>query len=363
MAWPLLAEAQRQLAVCNACRYCEGYCAVFPALERRAIVLEGDLAYLANLCHDCRAYLQACMYPPPHEFVVDVPALLARARADSYQRLAWPRWLAGAFARGPLALATATLAGLAAAVIAAVVGGGAAGLIAPRTGPGSFYALIPYLAMAIPALLLTAYALAVLGVGAVRLWRAAGGGVPEAAGGRSWATALREGLELRWLRGGGPGCYYPDAERPSSARRHLHVLLVAGLGVAFAATLVAAAGQDLLGLDPPYPLWSPPVLRGAGGGAATVRGAGGLLWLKVRSGRTSDRRGRGLDLAFLASILAVSATGMLLLAFRETPAIGPLLVAHLATLGGLYLTAPYGKLAHAAYRLAALLRSAAERSA
>ena len=31
----LLAEAERQLDICNACRYCEGYCAVFPALERR----------------------------------------------------------------------------------------------------------------------------------------------------------------------------------------------------------------------------------------------------------------------------------------------------------------------------------------
>src|SRR3982751_5955294 len=31
----LVEEAQRVLAICNACRYCEGYCAVFPALERR----------------------------------------------------------------------------------------------------------------------------------------------------------------------------------------------------------------------------------------------------------------------------------------------------------------------------------------
>ena len=31
----LVEEAQRVLAICNACRYCEGYCAVFPALQRR----------------------------------------------------------------------------------------------------------------------------------------------------------------------------------------------------------------------------------------------------------------------------------------------------------------------------------------
>ena len=34
-ALSLLEEAERQLTICNACRYCEGYCAVFPAMEMR----------------------------------------------------------------------------------------------------------------------------------------------------------------------------------------------------------------------------------------------------------------------------------------------------------------------------------------
>ncbi|HEY1295544.1 MAG TPA: hypothetical protein VGJ60_20895, partial [Chloroflexota bacterium] len=57
-----------QLEVCNACRYCEGYCAVFPALERKRRFSPDDVVYLANLCHDCRACFYACMYAPPHEF-------------------------------------------------------------------------------------------------------------------------------------------------------------------------------------------------------------------------------------------------------------------------------------------------------
>jgi len=108
----LLGEARRQLDVCNACRYCEGYCAVFPALERRTILLDGDVAQLANLCHDCRACFQACMYAPPHEFGVDVPALLARARMESYERFAWPRPLGIAFRHPSLAVVGATAAGL-----------------------------------------------------------------------------------------------------------------------------------------------------------------------------------------------------------------------------------------------------------
>ncbi|MEI7538385.1 MAG: tricarballylate utilization protein TcuB, partial [Comamonadaceae bacterium] len=29
------AEVARQMQICNACRYCEGFCAVFPAMTRR----------------------------------------------------------------------------------------------------------------------------------------------------------------------------------------------------------------------------------------------------------------------------------------------------------------------------------------
>ena len=77
--------------ICNACRYCEGYCAVFPALERRTVLEPGDITQLANLCHDCRACYYACMYAPPHEFGVNPPQVLAAARQASY-RAHLPAW-------------------------------------------------------------------------------------------------------------------------------------------------------------------------------------------------------------------------------------------------------------------------------
>ena len=73
----LFAEAERQLTICNACRYCEGYCAVYPALERRNVLDEGDMTHLSNLCHDCRACFYACMYAEPHPFAVNPPAIAA----------------------------------------------------------------------------------------------------------------------------------------------------------------------------------------------------------------------------------------------------------------------------------------------
>src|SRR5881628_19137 len=80
------------MSVCNACRYCEGYCAVFPAMERRLTFSDADMDYLANLCHNCAECYYACQYAPPHEFAVNVPKVLAEIRAQSYQKNAWPRF-------------------------------------------------------------------------------------------------------------------------------------------------------------------------------------------------------------------------------------------------------------------------------
>ena len=95
-ATALLAEADRLMTVCNSCRYCEGLCAVFPAMEMRRAFSDGDLNYLANLCHDCGACYVDCQFSPPHEFDVNVPQTLAQVRAESYAAYAWPRAFAGA---------------------------------------------------------------------------------------------------------------------------------------------------------------------------------------------------------------------------------------------------------------------------
>ena len=54
------AEVSRVMQICNACRYCEGFCAVFPAMTRRLAFSPADAHYLANLCHNCGACLHAC---------------------------------------------------------------------------------------------------------------------------------------------------------------------------------------------------------------------------------------------------------------------------------------------------------------
>ena len=85
-----VSEARRQIEICNACRYCEGYCSVFPAITRQKAFADGDITQLANLCHNCRGCYYACQYTEPHEFALNLPAALAEVRVESWERLIRP---------------------------------------------------------------------------------------------------------------------------------------------------------------------------------------------------------------------------------------------------------------------------------
>src|SRR5262249_8330225 len=148
------AEGQRLMVICNACRYCEGYCAVFPAIERRLTFSEADLNYLANLCHNCAECYYACQYAPPHEFAVNVPKVFAEVRARSYRNYAWP-----GFAR-----VSAWWAVVAGVIIAALLAG-------TRSAAGAnFYAVISHDAMVGAFAIVFAFALMVHTTGFLRFW-------------------------------------------------------------------------------------------------------------------------------------------------------------------------------------------------
>ena len=49
-----VAEARRQLEICNACRYCENLCSVFPAVHQRRAFADSEIRLFADLCHNCR---------------------------------------------------------------------------------------------------------------------------------------------------------------------------------------------------------------------------------------------------------------------------------------------------------------------
>jgi citrate/tricarballylate utilization protein len=348
----LLAEAQRQFMICSACRYCEGYCATFPAIEARTEYEAADVAYIANVCHDCRACYQACMYTSPHPFAVDIPKLLTELRVETYEERSAP---AGVRAGSGWAVAACTLVAIAALLAAIALGGRWPNLTAADDSAGAFYRIVPFLWMVVPALVLSIVALVAVIAAARKLVR----DVLPQTGVRvaDWIGAWKDGLSLAYMKGGtGGGCYYPDVEKPSTGRRTFHIVLVCGVTLAFAATVAGAVMQDLLGQMPPFSFVSAPVILGTLGGIGIVVGAGGLLALKVqRNGRVLDVRSMiGMDVVFLITLITVGVTGLALLALRSTPFLGPLLVIHLGVVAALFVTAPYGKFIHVPLRLAAL---------
>lgn len=358
----LVEEAQRVLAICNACRYCEGYCAVFPALERRLEFTAHDIHYLGSLCHDCGACLYACQYAPPHEFQVDFPRLMAQVRKRTYRQYAWPGFLGGLFDRNGPVVGIATAASLAVVLaLAAILVDPAALLGAHPDRAGAFYALIPHEVMAGAFGAIAVFVAISFLMSFARFWPDMGEHVVEFVRARPFGHALWDALRLKYLDGGGDGCTYPD-ERPSFARRRFHHLTFYGFLLCFAATSVATVYHYGFGWSAPYPLRSLPVLLGMAGGVGLVIGPLGLLWLKARRDpQLADASQAGMDEAFLALLCATGATGLLLPGLRETHAMGVLLMVHLGFVLALFLTLPYGKFVHALYRFAALVRFHVER--
>ncbi|HEX4037581.1 MAG TPA: tricarballylate utilization 4Fe-4S protein TcuB [Acidobacteriaceae bacterium] len=358
----LFQEANRQLVICNACRYCEGYCAVFPAIVARRDFDRGDILYLSNLCHDCRACYYACMYTPPHEFAINIPKLMAEVRVAGYRRWSWPGILATLFSRQSL-LVLGGFAAVVAVLALALILVPSASMFAVHLLPGSFYQVIPYRVMVGAALALCLYGGGVWLRGARQYWSETAGRTDGRALGKPLMQAIGAALTLSYLRGGGGGCYYPG-ERPSGLRRIYHALTFWGFAATLVSTTLAYIDQDFLHHLPPYAITSLPVLFGSIGGVAIIFGTAGLTWIKIASDRApSEARAYGMDYAFLVFLGLAALTGEFTLLLRSTRAMGVMLSIHLGLVAGLFITAPYGKFVHFVYRSLALLHYRMEQSA
>lgn len=351
-----VAEVSRQMQICNACRYCETFCAVFPAMTRRLEFGPADVHYLANLCHNCGACLHACQYAPPHEFAVNVPRAMAKVRQTTYEEHAWPRALGAAYRRNGLVLALATAGGLSLFLVLLMAMRGTL-LHAPLAG--NFYAIFPHNTLVLMFGAAFGWAVLALCVGAVRFWR---GQSPGAMSTPAATEAARNALALTYLDGGhGDGCNESD-DRFTLMRRRFHHFTFYGFMLCFASTCVATLYHYAFGMQAPYPVFSLPVLLGTVGGLGLIVGPAGLLWLNLRRHpMQGDPAQRPMDRAFIVLLLATSITGLALLAVRDTGAMGLALAIHLGTVMALFLTLPYGKFAHAVYRVAALLKWSIER--
>lgn len=353
-------EVARQMQICNACRYCEGSCAVFPAMTRRLEFGKADVHYLANLCHNCGACLHACQYAPPHEFAINVPKAMAVVRGQTYSDYAFPQALGALYRHNGLLVSLAIAGGLALflALAVALKGG-----LWHEPLAGNFYAVFPHNLMVVTFGSVFGFAVLALGIGVTRFWRnVSPGEVPEGGNAPAAAEAVHNALKLKYLDGGhGEGCHNED-DRFNTTRRLYHHFTFYGFMLCLASTSVATVYHYAFGWQAPYGYTSLPVILGTVGGIGLLIGPVGLWRLKARRHPMhGDDAQNPMDYGFLALLFLVSLTGLLLMVLRDTGAMALLLAVHLGVVMALFVTLPYGKFAHGIFRSAALLKWSIER--
>lgn len=341
-----MAEAHRQLDICNACRYCEGFCSVFPAMMRQKAFSAGDLNHMANLCHNCRGCYYSCQYTPPHEFALNIPAALAEVRQASWEHYIRPRFLAKAFHERGLAI-----------VLAAVTSAAALFWLASLSGAdpsAGFYAHLAHnlmVAIFVPVFLAP---LAVIAIGLRAYWRDTGGHWPSIAELRSAFGSI---AQMKNLAGGhGEGCNFEKEDRYTNARRYAHQAVLWGFLLCFLATCSATVLHYVFDWPAPYGLLTPPKILGITGGVLLTFGAIEMIRLKLKADPDlgAKRVWRG-ELAFTALLGLTAATGLALYAANGTAGVQPLLALHLGCVMTLFLMMPFTKMVHGFFRLSALI--------
>ncbi|MEX0302980.1 MAG: tricarballylate utilization 4Fe-4S protein TcuB [Leisingera sp.] len=346
-------KARRQIEICNACRYCEGYCSVFPAIMRQRSFAEADITQFANLCHNCRGCYYACQYTEPHEFELNLPGILAEVRTESWERFAWPGPLARLFQRSGTALALALMLGVAAMFWAAQA-------LCPEDGEG-FYAVMSHglmVSVFMPAFLLPLLALLVSLRG---YWRHVGGQRIRLS---HIHHALSRAAQMKDLSGGqGQGCNFEDEDRFSNGRRFAHQAVMWGFLMCFGSTASGTIMHYVFSWPAPYGLFSLPKLLGVPGGVLLLLGCVELVRLKLKA--DTDLGARQVwagEMGFVLLLGFVSLSGLLLYATTGTRAVAALLPLHLGAVLTFFVLMPYTKMAHGFFRLAALIRDVAEKT-
>ena len=191
-----------------------------------------------------------------------------------------------------------------------------------HTGPGAFYALMPHNAMA--AAVRRGVPLrdrgALMGVRA--FWRDIGEPIGMTTDAGSIWQAIRDAGELRYLDGGGVGCFNED-DQPTDRRKIFHHLTFYGFLLCFAATCVATLYHYLLAREAPYAWWDLPVVLGTLGGIGLLIGPFGIIGREMAARSVlADQARTGMDVAFILMLFLTSLTGLVLLLLRDTAAMG-----------------------------------------
>ena len=341
-------EVARVLQICNACRYCEGFCAVFPRDDAPPRVPEGRRALPSPTFATAAApALHACQYAPPHDFGVNVPRAMARVRADTYAEYAWPPALGSLYRRNGAVVAT--VLALALALFLALGAAATGRLFEARTEASAFYAVFPHGQLVAMFLPVFGFAVLALGLGVRRFWRGIGEGpatLPAA------GEAAHHALTLKYLDGGhGDGCNEADDRFTLNRRRfpppdvlRLHALLPVDFR-GHALPLPARPARSVR-LDEPAKAARHSGWRDARRRRGRAAGIADATPRAAARARTAAR----WHVGFIGLLLLIAVSGLGLMLSHGTSLLTPTLCVHLGAVMALFLTMPYGKFAHGVFR-------------
>lgn len=356
-----LKKAVRDMEICNACRYCEGLCPVFPEITNYREFDEKSINYLANLCHNCKSCFYACQYAPPHEFDINVPKIFSEIRTESYAQYTFPTLFSKYMEKD--ASFKSVLLSLLIALVFFLPGliQNPNSMFSVSRGEGSFFKIVSYeLMTAIPSVI-SLYILLVLALGFKKFWNDMGLRLSELMSISMWKKTFLDVMSLKHLGGGGdgknePGCTHTNDAR-SNARRKFHHLVFYGFISNLVSTMSAAFYHHFLHLPSPYAFNTLPVILGMIGGVMMMGGVIGLYSIKRKADKkVNSEKTKSMEYAFLSLLFWINLSGMLLLFLRDSRWMALLLCIHLGFVFAFFLILPYSKFVHAWYRLAALLR-------
>ncbi len=347
-------ETQRQMHICNACRYCEGLCPVFPTITKYREFNEHTLHYLANLCHNCQACYHGCQYTSPHEFNINIPQVFNAVRNDTFTQFTTPAQFAKFFmysARTGFILTALCITLL--FILAIFFTGNLWSVPAPEE---SFFKIIPLWLMSGIPIVISIFVIISIMTSIIKFKNfivIEKSKKPLITIGKTLSNILT----LSHLNGSKhkAGCYSYSNTR-GFLFKTFHFFVFYGFALCFLATSVASYYHYILGITAPYDYNSAPVILGSIGGIMLIIGTVGILYLKKVSHKVMHNTMQSLEYTFIYLLLFVALTGMILLITRETIWMAFWLSVHLGFVFSLFLVVPYSKFMHSIYRFLAILK-------